>query len=187
VAFAVVDPAVWHGRFGRSRILAGSAPPSVQDHFDALEPGERSRQVSVEVDRVAIQDEEHPANRPWSRDGPLGKRREQLDPVVIADAVGIAGIVEWRPLTQESRLSFFLTPRAPRLHRADMRAQVMPAADVNHGAALRPRVCRISPKREEVRQRGFGSPSVDDVYVHPAARLTTPRKTALCKGFAALE
>jgi len=44
----------------------------------------------------------------------------------------------------------------------------MPVADVNDGAALRPRVCGISPNREEVRQRGFGSSSVDEVYVHPS-------------------
>src|SRR5262249_33400821 len=168
-------------------LLAGSAPPSVEDHFDALEPGERSRQVSVEVHGLGIQDEEHAPYRPRSRRGTLRERREQLRPMVIADAVSIAGIVERCPLPQEPRLAFFLTPRAPRLHRADLRAQVMPAANVNRGAALRARLCRISPNREKVRQRGLEGVSVDDVYVLPSARSRTPRKPALCKGFAALE
>ena len=170
VPFALVDAAVGHGRIDRPRFVPRSAVPSVEDHLDASEAGERPRQVPVELDGVGIQNQQHPANRPrrggrWA----LGQRRQQHRAVMITDAVGVAGIVQRRPLTEEPRLTLFLTPRAPRLHEADLGAQVMPASDPNDGAALRPRVRGISLNREEVRQAGGGAASVDDVYVPPTA------------------
>ena len=186
MAFALVDAAVRHRRLGRRRFVAWPTASSVEDHFDALQAGERPRQVPVELDGVGIQDQEHPANRPpRTRRRTLGKRRQQQRPMVIADAVGVAGIVERRPLTQEPWLAFFLTPRAPRLHRTDTGAQVMPAADVNHGAPLRPGSRCISPKREEVRQRDPRALSVDDVYVHPIASPHVRPNAVPCKLFRA--
>src|SRR5262249_33087387 len=95
------------------------------------------------------------------------------------------GSVERRRSTHDPRSASFLTPRAPRLHRTDTGAQVMPAADVNHGARLRPGICRISRKREEVRQRDPRALSVDDVYVHPIASPHVRPNAVPCKLFRA--
>src|SRR2546430_2322581 len=64
-------------------------------------------------------------------------------------------------------------------------AQVMPAADVNHGAPLRPGSRCISPKREEVRQRDPRALSVDDVYVYPIASPHVRPNAVPCKLFRA--
>ena len=85
--------------------------------------------------------------------------------MVIADAVCIAGIVQRRPIAEESRLSLLLTPRAPRLHRTIMSAQVMPAAEPNRGAPLRARLRGMGANCQEVRRVDSGPASVDDVYV----------------------